>query len=285
MRQHSHVVYESRGERGFRLMETWRRIFSSIRNYRFLWYELTKATLTAQFKKSLLGVSWLVLTPILTILAWLLLHSSGIFDPGDTRIPYPAYVLISTSIWTFFVSFYKYISEAMMLNGKLFVQIRFPHELVILEQASVAVFNFLIPLLVNIIVLLAFGVQFTWASLLFPFALIPLILFGITIGTIFSLLKVVLVDLNNFFDRVIVLLMYATPVVYATDIDSSLLQQIMYWNPLTYLISMPREILVHGTPYEPMGFLVVSAGVLILFVLTMRYFVVAEGRVVERLTN
>jgi homopolymeric O-antigen transport system permease protein len=259
-------------------------VFRNVKQYRFLLKEMVKATLTSQYKRSLLGISWLFITPVLTILAWLLLHSSGIFNPGDTGIPYPAYVLLSTAIWTFFVSFYKLISDALILNGKLFIQLRFPHELLIWEKMIIAVINFTIPLLVSIIVLLFFDVSFSWHIVLFPFALIPLMLFGAAVGIFFSLLKVVAIDLNNFFDHVIILLMYATPVVYSERIDSKLLQSIMEWNPLTYLISFPRELLISGHFYAPVKFLYVSLGVTVLFLFMLRYFLKAESKVIERLT-
>lgn len=278
------LKYKSVRYRDGNIFRIWKNVLKNIRENRFLLKEMVKATLIAQFKRSLLGMSWLIITPVLTIVAWLILHSSGIFNPGDTGIPYPAYVLLSTAIWTFFVSFYKMISDSLLSSGRLFVQLKFPHEILILEKVIVAIFNFIIPLIVTLIVLVVFGVKFHWQMILFPFALIPLVLLGISLGMIFSLLKVVAVDLNNFFDHVVILLMYITPIVYSPRIESGLLQDLMYWNPLTYLVSVPREMLINGTFFAPLKFIYCSIAVLLFFIIAVRYFIVSEKKVIERLT-
>lgn len=253
------------------------------REYRFLLYKLTVTSLTIQFKKSFLGATWLFIQPIITVFAWVLLHSAGLFNPGTTGVPYPAYVLLSTTIWSLFVGLYQHTSHILVGNAQVLLQHQFPREVYILEKMAVAFFNFAIPFMFSLIVLLLYGISFSWTAILFPLALIPLVLFGTAIGILFALLKAVTSDLNNFFDKAIVLVMYITPVVYANDPGSTLLQTIIRWNPLTYLLSFPRDLLTLGTFTAPVEFLGVSIGSALLFLLALRYFGVAHPKVMERL--
>lgn len=251
--------------------------------YRYLLFKLTYTSLTIQFKKSFLGATWLFIQPIITVLAWVLLHGTGLFDPGATGVPYPAYVLLSTTIWSLFVSLYQLTSHMLVGNAQVLLQHQFPREVYILEKMAVALFNFLVPLVVSVIVLLAYGVSFSWTLILFPIALLPLILFGSAIGILFALLKAITSDLNNFFDKAIVLVMYITPVVYANDPGSDLLRSIIRWNPLTYLLSFPRDLLTQGSFTEYQTYLWVSGGCVLLFAAVLRYFRYAQPKVMERM--
>ncbi len=254
-----------------------------IYSYRYLLRKLTLTSLTIQFKKSFLGISWLVIQPLITIVAWVLLHGAGLFDPGDTGIPYPAYVLLSTSIWALFANLYALVSNALVMNSQLLMQHNFPREILLLERGAVAVFNAFIPILLSLGVLLIYGVSIRWTIVFFPLALLPLILFAFSIAVLFALVKAVANDLNNFFDKAIVLLMYVTPVVYASDPGSPLLRSIIRWNPLTYLLGFPRSLLLDSGPYAPLEFFWVSAGVLFFTVIVWRYFHHVQARIIERL--
>lgn len=251
--------------------------------YRFLLQRLVVTSLTVQFRKTFLGATWLFLNPLITVFAWVLLHGTGLFDPGATGVPYPAYVLLSTSIWSLFLGLYQLTSNMLVQNAQVLLQHHFPREVYILEKMAVAVFNFLVPFALSVIVLLAYGVGFSWHVVLFPVALIPLILFGSAIGILFALLKAVFNDLNNLFDKLILLVMYITPVVYTSQPASPLLQEILRWNPLTYLLGFPRDLLTLGHFTSPVSFLAVSGATLLLFLLSLRYFRYAQPKVMERL--
>ena len=255
----------------------------SIWEYRFLLKKLTITSLTIQFKKSFLGISWLIIQPLITIVAWVLLHGAGLFNPGQTGVPYPAFVLLSTSMWALFANQYTLVSNGLVMNSQLLMQHNFPRGILLLERSAVALFNALIPLLLSLLVLVFYGVSFTWHILLFPFALLPLLLFGFSLAVLFAVVKAVANDLNNFFDKAIVLLMYVTPVVYASDPGSSLLRSIIRWNPLSYLLGFPRSLLLDSSPYAPLEFFQVSAGVLLFTVIVWRYFHHVQARIIERL--
>jgi len=141
--------------------------------YRYLLRKLTLTALTIQFKKSFLGISWLVIQPLITIVAWVLLHGAGVFNPGNTGIPYPAYVLLSTSLWALFANLYSLVSNALVMNSQLLMQHNFPREILLLERGAVAIFNAFIPILLSLGVLLLYGVSIRWTIVFFPLAILP----------------------------------------------------------------------------------------------------------------
>ncbi len=253
------------------------------RHYRFLLHKLTVTSLTLPFKKSFLGAAWLFIQPVIVVLAWVLLHGAGLFDPGATGVPYPAYVLLSTSIWSLFTGLYQHTSQMLVGNAQVIMQHQFPREVFILEKMAVALFQFLIPFALSVLVLLLYGVGFTWHVILFPLAIIPLVLFGSALGILFAMIKAVTSDLTNFFDKAINLVMYITPVVYAADMGSPLLASIIRWNPLTYLLAFPRDLLVGAGWFAPVTFLWVSVASALFFLGTLWYFRKVQPLIMERM--
>ncbi len=255
----------------------------NIIKYSYLLRQLVNVDIVVTFKRSFIGLSWLVITPILSVLVWVLLHSAGIIDPGQMDIPYPAYVLLSTSIWSFFQGSYSITSNVINNSGRFLVTAKFPHEVLIAEQIIVHCINFFIPFVVNIVVLILYGIKLSWIALLFPLTLIPLLLLGTGIGLLVALLRVVAVDFSRLADLFIGFLMFLTPIVFAPKIELHWLSSIVKYNPLTYLIGFARDLLTQGVFYETNLFLLFSGVSLVFFIFCLRIFMKFESKLLERL--
>ena len=59
-------------------------IYTGLRDYRFLVWQLVRTTLIGSYKKSFIGMAWMFILPILAVAVWVVLHGAGIVDPGDT---------------------------------------------------------------------------------------------------------------------------------------------------------------------------------------------------------
>ncbi len=118
---------------------------------------------------------------------------------------------------------------------------------------------------------------------MFPLTLIPLLLLGLSIGLIISLFRVVAADLGVLADESMRLLMFLTPIVYAPGIQLGWLSEIVKINPLTYLVSFSRDVLINGSFYEPQIYFGCCLGTLIFFFLMWRVYATAQPLVVESL--
>jgi lipopolysaccharide transport system permease protein len=112
------------------------------------------------------------------------MNATGILNPGEVGIPYPAYVLISSSIWGLFMGFYGAAAGTLGAGGGFIMQVKYPHEALLIKQVAQHLANFSITFVINIIVLLLFQVVPSWGILLFPIMIIPLFLLGGAIGLI-----------------------------------------------------------------------------------------------------
>ncbi|MGH1434239.1 MAG: ABC transporter permease [Lewinella sp.] len=258
---------------------------SQLKKNAFLIWQLVKVNVTSTYKRSFIGLSWMVITPLLAVVAWVLLQGAGIMDPGDTAIPYPAYVLLSTSIWSFFLGAYQASSKVLVEGGRLMITIRFPHVVLIAEKVLVHMISFVIPFAINLIVLLLYGIPFTAWSVLFPLTLIPLLFVGVGLGLLVSLMRVVAVDLAMLVDKMVGFLMFLTPVIYAPKVSLPILATVVSYNPLTYLIGFSRDLLTAGTFFSPMTYLWVSLGSVLFLGFGFWAFTKFERKLVERMIN
>ncbi len=258
---------------------------TKVRSWWYLVKQLTRVEIVGLYKKSFLGMAWMFILPILAVVIWVVLNGAGVVNPGETDIPYPAYVLLSTSIWGFFLEAYKSSSNLLTNNGRMLIMSEVPFEPLLMQKVVVHLINFVIPFLVNIIVLLAFGVRFSALSLLFPVSLIPLLLLGMAIGMVVAIFRVIMVDVASLVDEGMKLLMFLTPIVYTPKINSSQLAVIVDYNPLTYLIGFSRDLLTMGAFFRPVEYLVFGLVSLLLFILSFRFLLKSSTYVLERLIN
>ena len=262
---------------------TWAVMMRNVWGARYLIWQLFKRDFLASYKKSFISFTWIFITPLLGILSWVLLQRTGLLVPGETPIPYPAYVLIGTTMFGLFLELFKGASMTLTAGATLVMQVNYPREALLFQQVAHQLAKFLIALVVNLIVLALFGVMPTWGIFLFPFVALPLFLLAAALGLIASMFAVVAVDLSNTLTMGMGLLLYATPIIYARDVPSPFIQTLVKWNPLTYLVCSARDIIITGELYSPVGYAICSGISVALFFLSWRLFFVSEQRLVERI--
>ncbi len=277
-------VYTPEDYRKYAHLNDIRELFKKLSEYSTLIKWLVRVGLTQQYKRSFVGIAWLFIAPAFSILLWVLLETSGMLNPGDTEIPYVAYVFLSNAIWTLFMGFYKNISETYIGRGGELLQNNFPHIIVVVEKIIITLINFVIPLVLSIVILLLFNVNISWSAFLFPIAILPLIFLGTGLGLIFSVLKIVAIDFTTVFDTSLEFLKYVTPIVFATTVNSGILQTIMKYNPLTYLINFPRALLLNQGFPDFNLFLICSICSLLFLIFSYRFFTISSPVVFEKIT-
>lgn len=223
------------------------------------------------------------MAPVMGIVSWVFLQMTGMLQPGEVGIPYPAYVLIGTSMWGLFMGFYKSASSTLSAGKSLVMQVNYPHEALLFKQTAQHLANFLIGFVMNIIVIVAFGVVPSWKIIFFPFLVLPLFFLGAAIGLIVSMISIVAVDLNRIINMGMGLMLWVTPIIYSDKVESPLVQSIIKWNPLTYLVCTVRDIIIYGRFYNATGYFICAGLSFILFMVSWRLFYVSEDKIIERM--
>ncbi len=270
-----------RHELGF--FHTWVMMAKNVITSRELVWQLFKRDFFAAYKKSFIGITWVFISPIMGIISWVFLQKTGMLKPGDVGIPYPAYVLIGSSMWGLFMGFYSSACGTLKAGAGFIMQVNYPHEALLFKQVAQKLANFVIGFGMNIIVLLVFGVIPSWKIVVLPLVVLPMFFLGSALGLVVSMISIVAFDLNRGINMLMGLLLYITPVIYSDKIDNPIVQTLITWNPLTYLVCSARDIIIYGRLYEPVGFAICVGVALLLFLISWRLFYVSEHHLIERM--
>lgn len=261
----------------------WKEIVADIIRYRFLLMQLVRFNFLEEFKKSRLGVLKSALAPVLGIVVWLLFSETGLFDPGETSIPYAAYVILSMGIFTAFVNFAFHVADVLQYHRNIITETQISFPVLYMQKMIHALLHYSIPLLSTIAILLLFGIPLKPEGVLLPLLLFPLMLFGALLGSLLSVFQIVSVDLFTTGKRAVQGVVFITPVIYSAEVENPLLQSITSWNPLTYFIGACRDMLTTGSYQYWEGFWWSSAIVLGLFVVIFPMVVKQAHRIIEKI--
>lgn len=278
------VVYTPNYRQKAGFFKVWTIMIKNIISSRQLIVQLFKRDFLMSYKKSFLGLTWIFISPIIGIASWVVLNSAGILKPGDVGIPFPAFVLLSSSIWGLFMGFYSSAAGTLTAGSGFIMQVKYPHEALLVKQLAQHLANFLITFILNIIVLLLFQVIPDWKIILLPILALPLLFLGAGFGLCISVISVVASDLVNFFNIILGLFFYITPVIYiSSTVNSEVLRTIIEINPLTYLVGGVRDLIIYGNIEYWDKFIILSIFSFIFFMLAWRLFYVSEDKVIEKM--
>ena len=277
------TVYRPNQRHDLGFFETWSVMAKNIFNSRELIWQLFKRDFFAAYKKSFLGITWIFIAPIMGIVSWVFLNMTGMLHPGEVGIPYPAYVLVGSSVWGLFMGFFNSAKKTLSSGKDIVMQVNYPHEALLFKETAQYLANFLVTFFINIVVLFIYNVVPSWKVVFFPIVILPLFFLGAAIGLLFSMISIVAVDINRVVQMGMSLLMYLTPVIYSDKINNDVVQIIIKWNPLTYLVCSARDIIIYGRLYHAGGYVLCSGLAILLFMASWRLFFISEGSIIERM--
>ena len=159
--------------------------------------------------------------------------------------------------------------------------INFSKMSLIIAATGRAMVSFLIQIGLVIVLMAVYRFVPHWEALWVPLAVLPLFLLTLGLGFMFSLLNAVMRDIGNALSMLMTFMMFLTPVLYAKP-DNGLLNRITELNPLYFLVSTPRDLVLYGRLSEPHGFFWASVFSVVLFIVSLVVFHLTETRITER---
>jgi lipopolysaccharide transport system permease protein len=257
-------------------------MYNEFKKNRWLTYQLFKRDFFALYKQSFIGVLWAFIIPLVSVGTFILLNRSGIFSIGEIDVPYPIYAILGMAFWQLFSTGLITRSNSLVKAGSMIVKINFSKKSLVIASAGQSIVSFLIQLTLVIILFIYYKIAPSTVILLIPLFMIPIMLLTLGLGFIFSLLNGIVRDIGNILSILMTFLMFLTPILYAKP-TTGILARITNYNPLYYLTSVPRELVLTGAVSEWKGFLISSAISIIIFLICLIVFHLTETRVTERI--
>jgi lipopolysaccharide transport system permease protein len=238
--------------------------------------------ISSKYRQSLLGIVWAIAFPLFAIIVLLALHGSGIISLGELETPYPAFVITGITLWGLFATTVSECTKSLAAASGIISKINFPRSTIVLAAAGMGIVEFLIRLPVVIAVVVAYGVWSGPVSFAIGIAAaIPLFLFALGIGFIFSVVAGVFRDLMFALPALLGLVMILTPILYPISPHSAL-GRVNALNPLNHLIVTPRDILLGNLEIRT-GYILSTVASVAVLLLACRFFRLGHRRLAERI--
>ena len=218
-------------------------MIEKMKKYQFLFEELVKRDFKRKYKRTVLGMLWSLLSPLLTFLVMKVIFTQFF---GRSTPHYTIYLLAGNVIYSFFQESTTSGMQALMGNAYIFSKINVPKYIFLLSKNVQTLINFLLTLVVFFGFCIADQITFTWKMLLLVYPTIMLLLFNLGVGLILSALYVFFRDIQYLWSVFTRLLMYLSAIFYTVDNYSVQVQQMFLLNPVYLCILYFRQVVIHG---------------------------------------
>ena len=132
---------------------------NGFKNSFYLAKQLAKRDIQAQYRQSFLGIFWAIFPSLVNSLVWIFLQSSGTIKVTTTSIPYPAFVLIGTTLWGIVGECINLTAGSVNANKSIITKINFDKEALITLGLIKFFFNFLIKIGLIILFMIFFKIE------------------------------------------------------------------------------------------------------------------------------
>jgi lipopolysaccharide transport system permease protein len=265
-----------------------REIFAEIKRNRWLTWQLFKRDFFGAYKQSIMGILWLFIVPLTSVATFILLNNAGIFHYGDIKVPYPVYAMLGIAFWQLFSMGVVGCGSSLVGAGSLLTQINFSKKSLTIASMARAFVSFLVMLVLVAILFLFYylspkvsGIAPSMAILLTPLVVIPIILLALGVGFFLAIFNSIVRDIGSALSILLTFMMFLTPVLYMMP-SGGILATLTTYNPMYYLIEVPRNLVLVGAFTHWLGFLCATVISIFVFFAGLIVFHQTESRITER---
>ena len=219
-------------------------MFQKLKKHRFLFEELVKRDFKKKYKRTVLGMAWSILSPLMQLVVMTVVFTKFF---GRNTPHYMIYIFCGTLIFSYFSEATKGGMGTIMGNARIFTKVTVPKYLFLLSKNVQSLINFGLILVVFFVFVAFDGLAFTWKFVFLLYPICCLILFNIGVGMILSALFVFFRDIQYLYDVFTMLLMYLSAIFYTIDRYSYRGQCAFLLNPIYLFIRYFRKIVIEAT--------------------------------------
>jgi ABC-type polysaccharide/polyol phosphate export permease len=242
------------------LVELWR--------YRDLLKFMIVNSIKTRYKRSVLGVVWTLLNPLLNTLVLSIALSALMRFQVDN---YPIYLLVGLIFWNFFSQTTVHATHTLIWGSGLLKRVYIPRTIFAVSVLGNGLVNVLLSLIPLALIMLVMQHPFRSVLVLLPLPVILLAMFTLGIALLVSTLAILFVDIVDMYSVILSAWFYLTPIIYPLSVVPEHIRPYIQWNPMNIMVSMFRSLLYYGELPSPL--IMISAGILSVVTLLAGWFV------------
>jgi lipopolysaccharide transport system permease protein len=229
--------------------------------FRELLYYLVWRSIKVRYKQTLLGASWAVLQPLLTMLVLSVFLGRFARVPSN-GIPYPLFAYSGLVMWTYFTGGLTQATQSVVEQQAMITRVYFPRILLPVSGVLAATVDLLLSLPVLIALMVFYGVPVSRAALVLPMFILLAAATALGVGLWLSALNVRYRDVRYAIPFLIQLWFLSTPVMYPSSVLPDRWQILYGINPMAGVVEGFRWGLLGGTAH-PGRLLFVSIAIIL----------------------
>ena len=218
-------------------------MLTKLKRHQFLFEELVKRDFAKKYKRTVLGMAWSILSPLMNLLImWLVFNNFF----GNNMDHYVIYLFAGQLVFSYFTDATNLGMNSLVSNAGIFTKVNVPKYLFLFSQNVSSLINFGLTLLIFFTFVAIDGVPFTWKFLFLVYPVACLIVFNLGLGLILSALFVFFRDMQYLWGILTQLTLPISAIFYTIDSYSYTVQCLFLLNPLYLYIRYFRKIVLEG---------------------------------------
>lgn len=238
--------------------------FSIWKKYGFLIKQLVSRDFKTRYKRSVLGVCWSLLNPLLMMTVQYIIFSQ-LFKSDIEN--YVVYILSGMIVFNFFNEGVSVALVSIIGNASLITKVYLPKYIYPITRVLSSVINLLMSMIPLLIAVLLTGEEITCAYLMLPYIFICVIIFTMGVGMIMAAATTFFRDMQFLWGIISMVWMYVTPLFYPISIVPKELMVFFEANPMYHYVSAVRSVILSGVTPRPMEFVVCTLWAMVMMVI------------------
>ena len=239
--------------------------WSALWEYRELGYILIWRDITVRYKQTAIGVAWVILQPLITMMIFTAIFGIMAKMPSD-GIWYPVFSLTALLPWTYFSQAVTRAGESVVVNAKIVSKIYFPRLWLPLAMVVSPLVDLALSMVLLFGLLFYAGIPLTWKVVTLPVFILLAMLTALGLSLFTSAMNAKYRDVGHAIPFVIQIWMYLSPIVYPVSLVPERWRWIYGLNPMAGVIEGFRWALLGRTAPDPIV-MVESLVVLVLVII------------------
>lgn len=209
----------------------------------FLFEELVKRDFKQKYKRTVLGMLWSVLLPLMQLFIMTIVFTRFF---GNSIEHYSIYLFCGNLVFNYFKESTNGGMNAIMANADVLSKINVPKYMFLLSKNVSSLINFGLSIVVFFLYVLLERIPVTWNFLMLLYPTICLLVFNVGVGLVLSALFVFFRDIGYLYDVFTLMLMYCSAIFYEVSQFGATVERYFLANPLYCYIKYFRVIVLDG---------------------------------------
>jgi ABC-type polysaccharide/polyol phosphate export permease len=216
---------------------------SELYKYRFLIWNFIFRNITARYKRSVLGIVWTMLEPLLTMTVMAVVFSAILVR----AIPnFPVFLFSALIAWNYFNQSSSNAMNELKSGSRLMKKVYMPLSIYVLSSVGSGMVNLFLSTIIVFAIILVSGIPITAAVFFLPIGVLIITIFTIGAGLLVSTMSIFFSDIRNLYTILLRIIFYLSGTFYTIDRLPDDLKLVVEINPLYHMLLLFRAPLYSG---------------------------------------